>query len=299
MALFNVKEKVFNSFMNILIALVIYILPLWCEDGSERIVLDEVVAYVTGESGVRFVCRSDEWLPNPMGMIVPFEQTLIKQVWLSHADAHNIKVGADGSNEYAERYLDNLQEQRGVTRDTLRHMCSEMGYTLIDLKNELGAQYLMQQAIEVALTARGALHVSPREIQEFYEQHPLVIPITYTLQRGEIKNEKEEWDEPYTAHKRDLGEVFSTIEEIPDGSLIEIPSEKKEDSRVVYRVVSRAPEYVVPLYERYDEIMHILQEEQYQKAYKSVTLEFLKDSSIEFCHDEDREKIEQFINGSD
>jgi hypothetical protein len=279
--------------MIILILFTCLFLNLKSDQGKQEL-LDDIIVYIPNESGTQFVCRSDGWFLNPMGMPVGLEQYILRSLWVAHAEKIGIKSKIqDGMSEYIERYLDNLQENKNVTRKTLEEMCKEIGYTMLDLKQELGLQYLVQQTIEVTLTAKGFLHVSSDEISEYYETHKQTIPEYYTLRKGIKKTNEIIWSDAFKTKKCDLSPLFQDISPNDKERIFETESRANDDGMIIYQMVEYQPESVIPLDDQYDQISKIIQDQKYHKGYLLTSLELLEEPSLEWNDKEFKTKIKE------
>ncbi len=276
---------------------------------AKRIGIDGIVAIRAGESGVFPIYYSDAWFPSPIGMPQSIEDRIIKANWLSHGQEHGIKSINDGSSrEYAEQYMDMLQEQKGVSRDKLAEMSSHAGYSLKDIKNELNEQYLLQQTIETTLAANGSLNISSEEIDKYYKEHPKIESGVVTIKKGILNNinikdflnnnydEKDIiWDEPIKINSAEISEDFIEAKTAKEGSNIKVIDNKEEI--IIYRLINKTKDRLLTLSEQYEEIMKTIQQEKYIKAYKEITKNIIESSYMIYFDSTFKEKCIEKING--
>lgn len=261
-----------------------------------KIPLDSIACSIIFEGGVHHVLYSDCWLSNCLGVEQTLEELIVRSLWIYHGKDHGLKISNDGtSNEYAEQYLDMLQQKKNITRDQIKEMCLKSGYSLSDIKKELNDQYMMQQAIEMTLAAHGYFSITSQEIETFYQNNPIVIGKKYVLCRGKSKKtigditnqryEKKdiEWEEPYEVNKNDLSEKFSAIDEYTTGDIVYCTLDSKNQGvTYVYKLINVIPEKKVSLDESYEEIQSMLQSKKYNEGFKKITLELLNSDTILF-----------------
>jgi hypothetical protein len=265
-------------------------------------ILDQIDAVFLKNTDISFLCYSDYWFPVATGMLVSPEEQMIRHLWLQKADEHNLKVGMDGQQEYAEKYLDMLQETQGVSRQEINKMCQQMGYQLSDIKKELNEQYIVQQAIEIVLTAKGLLHISNEDLIDYCKKNPYKIDGTYTFQKGIRENIEEayEWKDILILKENELSEKFKGAIHQHVGEIVyEVLSDK---IHTAYKLIEKIPTKIFDteyqLENFYETIMQSLQQERYKKAYKQITLELLSSKDIEFKDSIQVERLKKYIEDS-
>ncbi len=269
---------------------------------KERIMIDGIVAIRAGESGIFPIFYSDAWFPSPIGIPQTIEDKIIKANWLSHGNEHGIKSSNDGSSrEYAEQYMDMLQEQRGVSRDKLAEISSQAGYSLKDIKNELNEQFLLQQTIETTLAANGSLNISSEEIEQYYKENPKIEAGVFTIKKGLLKNVSLDnylinnynesdiiWDEPIKINSVELSEDFYEAKKIKEGADIKV--KQNENDLILYRLINKTEDRLLSISEQYEEIMKVLQQEKYIIAYKEITKNLIESTSMIYFDQNFKEK---------
>ena len=251
----------------------------------ERQFLDGIACTRTGESGCSVIFYSDAWFISPIGMQVKLEDLIIKMSWLHHGNEHGIKMINDGSSmEYAEKYLDMIQDQRGIGRIELEKACMDSGYSLYDLKKELNDQYLIQQIIETTFAASGLINIIYEEIEEYYNNNPQIIPAQYSIAIGKLNvnldeynnnkyNEDDiQWDDDLIElTSNDLTENFKNISENEINDIVNVQESKNKNYITLYRLNNKIKESIIPLSDCYEKIMNNLQQKKYLKEYKNYT----------------------------
>ena len=81
-----------------------------------KIPLDGIACSIIFEGGVHNVLYSDCWLSNCLGVEQTLEELIVRSLWIYHGKDHGLKISNDGTNnEYAEQYLDMLQQKKNNT----------------------------------------------------------------------------------------------------------------------------------------------------------------------------------------
>jgi hypothetical protein len=162
------------------------------EVAEERILLDGVAVLAVGESGVLPVYYSDGWHLTAFGSKKSLEDAVIKALWTQYGQEHGVKITGDEILDAAEKQLEFLQDQKGISRLKIEKMAEDIGYTLTDIKKELGSQMLLQKTLEMSFSAHGYLNVSHDEILDYYNQFPLIESGFFTIRLGLQKNKEGE-----------------------------------------------------------------------------------------------------------
>jgi hypothetical protein len=269
-------------------------------------IVDEIVCKRIGESGTSVVFASDAWLPNPLGALPSLEEKIVKMLWLAHGSDMGIKISSnESSHEYAEEHFDRLQQERGITRDDLVAACKKAGFTLDDVKRELNDQYLLQTCIETTIVASESIQPTEKEIEDYYNSNPEIIPERYVIQKGVYKGNASViynknyvdsdvcWEEPYEVDPDSLSEKFSHISKVNNGDVVTVI--EKEGEVHVYKLVSYAASHKLSLENVYEKIKMILQQKKYMEAYKRLTIEFLNSDNVIFTNQEYKDRCIGFV----
>lgn len=269
---------------------------------NNRQIIDKIDVSILNQSNPSIIFYSDYWFPVPTGILVSPEELIIKQLWLKKADDHNIKIGMPGTEDYAEKYFDLLQEEKNVSREQINAMCREIGYTINDIKRELNEQSVIQQIIELTLTANGSLHVSLNDMIYYCKENPKIEEPIFTIQKKILSPNQSEYTfyEPLILKKSELSSSFSNIEKFDIGD--SIFETAQEDQKVIYTLLSKIPEKIFStesrLDEDYEEIFQKIQAHKYKIGYKEAALELLNSSDILFSDNTMKEKIKNYIENN-
>lgn len=279
---------------------------------TELICLDEIVVTRVSSAGIMPVYRSDAWFSNPIIGERPLESVIVDSLWLSYGAEHGIKMVSDGaSDEYAERYFDMIQEQKGVSKKKIETMVREYGFSLDDIKKFLNNQYLIQQTIETFFAASGKLNISHEEIVDYYELLPPCESEVYTLQCGAFKSvyhkewdEKDilnhqkdiVWDKPYDIEKDKLSHNFVDIDERQCDSFVYYDYDFQLKEYFVYRYIGKKEARRLSLNDSYEDIMKKIQLMKYEDSYRTMTLKLLADERVIYSDLNVKADVLDFVN---
>lgn len=288
--------------------LFIFIFNLNCENK----LLDGIAAICISESGSSAVYYSDTWFNSPLGMPVSLEECIVRSAWICHGNDHGIKMANDGNvHEYAEKYLDMIQEQRGISRLELEKMILQTGFTIKDLKKELNDQFLLQQIVETTLFASGRINVSAEEIEDYYKNNPTILPASFTIQEGILKKKIEDyysgfyedseiiWNEKYIIKEKDLSSNLSLAKTCNIGEIIRaVPSDNYKEI-TLFRLVERKEEELLKISACYEDISKNIQNQKYEKAYIEYTKELINSDKMIYDKPEIKEKCINYIESKE
>lgn len=256
--------------------------------GEERILLDGIVVLSAGESGITPVYYSDGWHLTAFGTKKSLEDAVIKALWTQYGQEHGIRITGDEILDAAEKQLEFLQEERGISRSKIEKMAEEMGYTLTDIKRELGGQMLLQKTLEMSFSANGYLNISHEEMIDYYDQFPVIEHGFFSIRLG-LKKDKEGaavlWEAtPLILKKHEISDKFLTIETAGIGEIFYEEWDEAKQATIYYKLIDRTDERVIPFEEAYEEIYKILQQKKYAESYKRMSIGFL-DSPLTYFFD--------------
>lgn len=280
-------------------ALFLSLITLFAEEESELIFLDGIAVIHVGESGITPIYYSDGWFLSPFGSKKTLEESIIRSIWTKYGYEHGIKVTSAEILEAAEKQLEFLQEQKNISRAKIEKMAEELGYTLDDVKRELGSQMLMQKTLEMSFAANGYLNVSNEEIVDQYTIKPPRQEASFALLLGVERDDRKEkiiWEEsPLIINKADLSEKFRKIEEYSIGEIVYAEHDEKKKATIHYKLIDKKEEKIFTFEESYEEIYKKLQNQKFSKSYQDMTSSFLNSSLTLYYDTESKQKCFQFL----
>lgn len=256
--------------------------------------LDGIAVLRAGESGLSAVYFSDSWYLTPFGTKKSLSEEIIKNIWLSYGAENGIKMVFSGaSNEYAEQYLDVLQEQKNVSRLKIEKMVGDLGYTMDDIKKELNNQFLINQTIETTFAARGSLNVKNSEILAYYEQNSQEQEANFKIQVGVLRSnkfieniddnikKKIDWKfDPYVVLEKDIPFEFGNLIEYDCEEIFYTEFDRKKQEMIFYKLIEKNEKKKTSLDESYEEILHKIKNEKYETNYRLMTKKFLESDAM-------------------
>lgn len=266
---------------------------------EERILLDGVAVLAVGESGVLPVYYSDGWHLTAFGSKKSLEDAVIKALWTQYGQEHGIKITGSEILDAAEKQLEFLQDQKGISRLKIEKMAEEIGYTLTDIKRELGGQMLLQKTLEMSFSANGYLNISHEEILDYYNEFPMIEGGFFTIRLGLQKNKEGAvilWEHmPLTLNKNEISDKFSAIETAQIGEIIYQEFDDAKDATIYYKLIDKKDDRVIPFEEAYEEIYKILQNKKYAESYKRMSISFLDSPLTHFFDTKTRAQCMEFL----
>lgn len=247
--------------------------------------IDAIEAVVFGQGGTQVITRSDVSRPNLSGVPQSLDDIIFER--LVFLDAQKYKILPD--DDAVDKYLAMVQKENNMTLDQLKDVFASAGYTY----EEGRQQFRMMQTVSsmIDFKIRSQVIVPKKQVEEYYEQNPVVteakikvqigfIPIDYNRKDAQKKavdymtrTRKEmkgiEWGEPFELKQSEVADDKAFLFSLDPGSLspaIEVPGGYQ-----VYKILESEPERVQTLEERYHEIADILRRpifEELMDAYK-------------------------------
>jgi hypothetical protein len=261
----------------------------FAQEKEERILLDGIAVLATGESGITPVYYSDSWHLSAFGTRKTIEEAVIKGLWGQYGQEHGVKISTEEILDAAEKQLEFLQEQKGISRLKIEKMAEEIGYNLYDIKKELGSQMLLQKTVEMSFSAHGYLNVSHDEVLDYYTEFPPVDPGYFAIKLGFKKNRDDaliQWEAtPLCVKKDEISDKLAAVEEACIGDIFFEEYDEKKDGTIYYKLVEKKDDQLLSFEEAYEEIYRILQGKKYAESYKKMTIGFL-DSPLTYYFDE-------------
>ncbi len=100
------------------------------------------------------------------------------------ADAAVSLYKMEASEEMMEKYLQNIMDQHGLTRNQIKQMFAQAGYTFAEGVEQLKMMYLIDNLLSYKIKSR--LVVTEESVLKYYNEHPQYSVGSYKLQTGFI-----------------------------------------------------------------------------------------------------------------
>ncbi len=195
--------------------------------------------------------------------------------------------------------LESIKKQNNLSEDDMRGVAEQAGYTLPEAKMQLGRMSALNQMLE--LKVKSGCLVTKQEVERHYNEHPeieqaeyeiarAVVPFSVMPSRAELKKHLStaaqtgcddplvRWSEPFVLMHNEIAEDKQFIYKMKLGEIsqpIEFPYGFE-----MFKLISKIPERVVPLSERYDEIEHFLKAPKYKELMDKYKKELYDKATI-------------------
>jgi parvulin-like peptidyl-prolyl isomerase len=255
--------------------------------------IDTIKVVIYSEEGTDIITQSEMDRPGIDGAFKSLDDLVFER--LMYMDAKRFKMLPD--EESVDKHLQVVQKENNLTPEQLKNIFKSAGYTF----EEGRAQFAMMTAIGSMLEfrIRSRLIVPEREITAYYNEHLILEPEAYQLERtvvpveGVSKEEFKEklkkfvtgqcsiaiiWGEPFWITKPELDENKSFISAMKPGQISE-PQEIANGFEL-FRLKAIKPERAVPVEDRYREIANILRKPRYELLMKEYKKNLFDNASI-------------------
>jgi parvulin-like peptidyl-prolyl isomerase len=181
-------------------------------------------------------------------------------------------------DDLVDKHIASIKEAHGLSEGQIADLFKKEGYTFEEGKEQLRISYAIQHLEQQFIAGR--LVVTEKEIQEFYDKHPIKEPAAVRIKKGILKKdeltEKEfdqlvnnglhqqriEWGNPYWLQEHEIADSKKFIMTMEPGTLKVIPS---PDGYEVITVLKRTQERNKTLDECRKEIADQIRFPKYQK----------------------------------
>ena len=264
-----------------ILILILSIAPL-----SARHKIDGIKAIIYGETETVIITESEVTRPGLDGQPKTLDDLILEN--LVFLDAK--RMGAMPDQEAMQRHWEAIKKQNNLSEDDMRAVAAQAGYTLPEAKLQLGRMTAINQMLE--LKVKSGLFVTKQEVEKYYYAHPeieqaeydiarAVVPFSVMPSREQLKNKLSglaksgsddpllQWSSPFVLLHDEIAADKQFIYKMKPGEISQ-PFELSNGFEM-FKLVSKIPERVVPLSERYDQIEHFLKTPKYKElmdAYK-------------------------------
>jgi parvulin-like peptidyl-prolyl isomerase len=256
-----------------------------------RFPVDSIKSIVYGEQETIIITDSELKRPGLDGQVKSLDDLITEA--LIYLDAK--RMGAVPDPEAMQRNWDGLKKQNNLSEDDMRKIVEQAGYTLPEAKMQLGKMSAINQMIE--LKVKSGLFVTKQEVERYYNAHPeieqaeyeimrAVVPFSAMSTREDLRNHllsvaTSGCDDPLLRWSSPLVLVHDAIAADKRFIYAMKPGEISRPLEIsngfeLFKLVSKMPERIVPLAERYDEIEQALKMPKYKElmdAYKKELYE--------------------------
>lgn len=262
---------------------------------SERFVIDKLEAVIFAEEDTVIVTKSDSDRMTLNGEFRSIEDVILEQ--LMFQEAKKYKITADENT--VNRYLADIQRENNIPLSEIKAMFVRAGYTYEEGRQQLATSFAVNSLVDFKIRSR--LIVLDKDIQAYYDAHPVVQEAKYflkhtivpfnesvarTRQRAgivrQIKTGKAivgaQWTQAFWINKSDVDLSKHFIFNMKIGTVSK-PREVATGFEL-FRLLDAKPERLVPLEDRYREITDALRKPRYEQLFASYKKELFDASSV-------------------
>lgn len=266
-----------------------------CLSKAEPFVIDEIKVVVFGHEETVLITKSDVDRLSLDGDFRNLDDVLMEKLMFQEAKKFKIEVDDNAIN----RYLANVQRENNLSLNDMKAMFSAAGYTYEEGRAQLGVMFAVNSLMDFKIRSR--LIVLERDVQAYYDDHPIVQEASYFLKRlvipfdFKVDRDKQyarivqqlkagklirgaKWSQEFWINKSDLAADKKFITAMKPGS-ISRPRAIKEGFEL-FGLVDAKPERLVPLEDRYQEIAEVLRKPRYEQLFADFQKELLASSSV-------------------
>lgn len=248
--------------------------------------IDGIKAIIYGETETVIITESEITRPGLDGQPKSLDDLILEN--LVYLDAK--RMGAMPDAEAMQRHWEAIKKQNNLSEDDMRGVAAQAGYTLPEAKMQLGRMSAINQMLEMKV--KSGLFVTQQEVEKYYHANPEVEQAEYDIARAVVpfsamplrdelrgylaavaKDGRDDslvqWSEPFVLMHSEIAQDKNFIYKMKVGEISQ-PFEVYNGFEM-FKLVSKIPERVVPLSERYDAIEHFLKAPKYKElmdAYK-------------------------------
>lgn len=212
-------------------------------DTNNLYLIDSIKAVIYGPEETDLITLSDIEKPSLDGSTHTFEDLILEK--LIYQDAQRYKMLP--SEDAVDNHLQAVQRENNLTLDDLKEIFRNSGYTYEEGRNQFCSMTAVSSMLDFRIRSR--LIVPDKEIQRYYQEHPLLQEESYQIQRAlvrlpsdmkitQFKHEIEslcktntnsfdiDWSEPFWINKSELASDKSFITTMAVNSIL-IGSDKE------------------------------------------------------------------------
>jgi len=280
---------------NLFIPMFLFSISAFAEKETDLVALDQGVAVIYSDAGPVIITQSDIGRPSLDGAVKTIDDIIFERLMLQEAKKYKIEI----DDKAIDKYLETIQREHGLTPRQLKNMFKEAGYTYQEGREQIGMMFAIGELLNFKIRSR--LIIPEKDVQAYYDAHPVLEQARAQVKRGFIpfdekmdKEEQKERIQTRIANKKKIKDVewsqqfWVNADDIAADKQFLFTMQVGETSRPqqvaggfeVYKVYEQHPERLVPLSERYREIVTALQEPRYNELYEAFRKELFDGSSI-------------------
>src|SRR5438477_911811 len=225
-------------------------------DTSNLVLIDQIEVVVYGQD-VEIITKSDLDRPALGGGFRTKEEIVFEKEVLLDAKKHHLPQ----DEEAIDAYLVQIQREHNLSSDDLENIFTSSGYTIQEGREQLQMMQTVNTMLDIKI--RSNVIVPRKDVERYYQENPVIIEATYTLERAfvpqspKISSEKQYkvlveysqglkkvagivWSEPFTLNHSDIAESRDFIYMMEPGN-ISLPL-LVNGGFELFRLVEKTPE---------------------------------------------------------
>jgi hypothetical protein len=255
--------------------------------------LDRIEAVIFGAETTEIVTLSDINRAGFDGRAKNKEDVILERLMFQDALKHRIMI----DEKTIDEYIDKMRKSFNATMDDIKVMFEQAGYTFEEGRRQLGIMYGSNQMVDFKVRSR--LIIPEKDVQAFYDDNPVVRPASFIIERAfipahastkeDIQNKVDrylqtgkginiQWYQLPEITESDLAESRRFITKLPVGEISELI--ETQDGFDLYRVKNKREPVLVPLEDRYREIVEILRKPKFDELVEDYKTNLLRNGSI-------------------
>ncbi len=265
--------------------------------------LDSIRAVVYYDDDTFVITKSDLKRPGIDGAYRSLDDRIMESLLYGESKKYKMLP----SREQVDKHLQAVQQDNNLTREELYNIFRAAGYTPEEGKEQFGRLSAISSLIDYRIRSR--LIIPERDIQAYYDEHPVWQEPQYQIQRAFVsapnnkkatyKKELEQffksglgsfeivWEEPFWMPYDQIAESWNFIKDM-NVNEIRIAQETPQGFELV-KLSAKKERRQKPLEERYREIADILRRPKYEELLADYKKSLLENASIDYFDDEEPE----------
>ncbi len=273
---------------------------LFTTDGLELV--DEILVTIYHPEGKKIILRSYLERPTLQGKPQSLRMLVLQELMILEAEALQVQV----TLEDAERFMLNLRKTTNVSLDDLKAQLRELGFTYKEALETLRRKETVDKIMDFKVRGDKQLIVDRDAIVEYYETHPEYTEEAFELVQGFVSKsalapeeldaritsgtlDGVEWGAPFIVQEHELADDKRFIMQEKIGAIV--GRDNIEDGYELTKLIDKKERELIPLDDRYDNIMMQLGKERYEKRLAEYFNELLSKASLRFTYPEDKELV--------
>lgn len=270
------------------------------KEQSNLILLDEVKVLVHGPEAKTIFCSSDEGRHGIDGRPKDIQNCIVEE--LIFQDAKRMKIPLEP--EIIQEHLNRTIRAFGLKPGDEDKVFAQEGYTRAEGLKEFEKIYAVQAMLDFKV--KSDLVVTEEQVIKYWEENPIVIEERFCIQTAFVSAQQKSeegikegsqelekriddliktgqsklvinWSDSFWIKGSEVAQDLEMITTMKKGQIIKIA---RNQGYQLYKLVDYEPEKLVPLHERYREIVDTLKHPMFDKKMKKYHQELLKGATV-------------------